>query len=271
MEQRHYLPDTNRLSVLIATIMLAYVLLPFIKTPERNLAIEVLGVVFVFKLNFATITALISAALAAAGTDWLLRTHPSLGEQSTFQHMLLPALTTWVIGVPLSTLAEGWQWWAVLAFGALLLVLVLIAEYIAVDLGDVRHAPATVGLTSVSFALFLILVIALVAAGSRLYVLLPGIILAIFLVVLRTLYLRLNGRWCVAWAFGIAAVIGQFTAGLHYWPVSSLSFGLIVLGLAYALTSIAGGIEEGKTWQSIWFEPLFMIVVLWGLAVAFRN
>jgi hypothetical protein len=271
IEERHYLPDTDRLSVLAAVILLAYVLLPFVKLPEREFSLQILGVFFTLQLNFATLTSVLSAALAAAGTDWLVRGHPGLGQQPTFQHWLLPALTTWVIGVPLSSLAAGWQWWAVLAFGGFMLVLVFIAEYIVVDLYDVRHAPAVVGLTAVSFALFLILTITLAAAGLRLYVLMPGVMLAIFLVVLRTLYLRLNGRWCIAWAFGISLMVGQFVAGLHYWPVAPLSFGLVVLGLAYALTSVAGSLEEGRPWQSSWFEPVFMLVVLWGLAVGVRG
>ncbi len=271
MEDSHFLPDTDRLSVLAAAIMLAYVLLPLVKIPERLFTVQILGIFFSLHLNFSTITAILSAALAAAGTDWLLRGHPRLGQASTFQHWLLPALTAWVIGVPLSSLAGGWQWWSVLAFGGLMLVLVLVAEYIVVDLTDVRHVLASIGLTAVSFALFLILTISLAAAESRLYVLLPAVMLAIFLVVLRTLYLRLGGRWCLTWALGIALLVGQFAAGLHYWPLSPLSFGLAVLGLAYALTSVAGGLEEGRPWQSLWFEPAFMLIVLWGLAISVRS
>jgi hypothetical protein len=267
MDERNHLPDTDRLSVLAATIMLAYALLPFIKIPDRNLGIEIFGFVFTARLNFSTIASILSAGLAASGTDWLLRSHPNLGNQNTFQHWLLPAFTAWVIGVPLTSLAVGWQWWAVLAFGGLLLVLVLVSEYIAVDLNDVRHTPATIGLTAVSFALFLILATVLVANESRLYVLLPWLMIAIFLVVLRTLYLRLGGHWCFAWALGIALMVGQAAAGFHYWPLTPLRYGLLVLGLAYSLTSMAGAIEEGRPWRTLWIEPAIMLVVLWGMAL----
>jgi hypothetical protein len=270
MEEHQNLPDTDRLSVLAAAILLAYALLPFFQLPERRLVIEITGVLFVFRLSFNTLAAVLGAALAAAGTDWLLRGHPSLGKQSTYQHWLLPALTAWVIGIPLRSLEVGLAWWVVFAFGGLLLVLVLLAEYIAVDLYDVNHAPATIGLTAVSFALFLILVIALTAAGTRLYVLLPAVMLSIFLVALRTLYLRLNGRWCLPWAVGIALVVGQVAAGLHYWPISPLRYGLLVLGLAYALTSVAGSLEEGRSGRGLWVEPVVMLTVLWGLALGTR-
>lgn len=270
-EEHQHLPNTDRLSVLAASILLAYSLLPFVTIPERDLVMRVLGAVFVFKVNFSTIIALIGAGLAAAGTEWLLRDHPHLGRQRTFQHWLIPALTAWVIDVPLSSLAVSLQWWAVLGFGGLLLVLVLISEYIAVDPEDTRHAAASVGLTAVSYALFLILVIALAGADVRLYLLLPGLFVAIFLVTLRSLYLRLGGRWCVAWSLAIAMTVAQAAAALHYWPLSPLRYGLVLLGLAYALASAAGSVEEGRPWQTLWIEPVLMLAALWGLAIGLRG
>lgn len=275
-EEHQHLPNTDRLSVLAASILLAYALLPFIQFPERNLILNVLGVAFVFKVNFSTVIAVISAALAAAGTSWLLLDHPYIvregGEgRGLFQHWLLPALTAWVIGVPLHSLAMGLQWWAVFTFGGLLLVLVLVSEYIAVDPNDTRHGPATIGLTAVSYALFLILTIALAAAGSRLYVLLPGLGISLFMLTMRNLYLRLSGRWCWGWAAGITLAVVQVSAALHYWPLSPLTFGLLILGLVYALVSVAGSAEEGRPMRSSWLEPAIMLIVLWGLAFALNG
>jgi hypothetical protein len=271
MQQEHQsLPNTDRLSVLAASILLAYALIPFIQLPERSLTFSLAGVIFVFRLNFATLIAIISAGLAASGVAWLLSDHPRQGRQRTFQHWLIPAMTAWVIGVPLSRLAVGLQWWAVFAFGGLLLVLVLVAEYIVVDPYDTRHAPAAVGLTAVSYALFMILTVTLVAASSRLYVLVPAVGLAIFLVTLRNLYLRLSGRWYVRWSAMIALAVAQLAAALHYLPLSPLRFSLLVLGLAYALASVAGSLEEGRPWRALWIEPAIMLAILLGLAAGLR-
>ncbi len=157
------------------------------------------------------------------------------------------------------------------AFGGTLLILVIVAEYIVVDLSDARHAPVTVGLTAVSFALYLILTIAARGAELRLYQLLPLVALPMFLVALRSLYLRLSGRWCFAWSLAIALVVTQIAVGLHYWPLPPLSFGLVMLGPAYALTNLAGSVEEGRPLRSIWVEPVIMLALLWGLAVVFRG
>jgi hypothetical protein len=270
LEERQSLPNMDRLSVLSASILLAYAMLPFVRIPERNIIFSLLGAVFVFQVQFSTILAVVSAALAAAGTDWLLRGHPRLGRQATFQHWLLPALTAWVIGMPLNSLVVGLQWWAVFAFGGLLLVLVLISEYVAVDPYDTRHGPAAVGLTAVSYALFLILAITLVSSGLRLYLLLPALGVTIFLITLRILHLRLSGRWVFNWAVAVALVVGQMATALHYWPITPLRYGLLILGPAYALTTLAASFEEGRSLRGAWFEPALMMSVLWGLAIFLR-
>jgi len=66
---------------------------------------------------------------------------------------------------------------------------------------------------------------------------------------------------------GDSLVIGQIGMGLHYWPISPLAYGLILLGPAYALTSLAGSIEENRSWRTLWIEPAVMLAVLWVLAL----
>ncbi len=267
LEEHRHLPNTDRLSVLAATVLLAYAVTPFIQIGERTLQLQLPGFFLSVTLNFATITTLLAAVLAGIGADWLVRSHPHYaiyGGDS--RHWLLPALTAWVIGEPLNRLEVGLQWWGVFAFGGLLLVLVNVAEYIALDPADTRHGPASIALTAVAFALFLILAIAIRAAGPRLYVILPALVLAVFLATMRTLYLRLSGRWAWKWPVAISLIIGQMVVGLHYWPLSPLQYGLILLGAAYALASLAVGLEEGRSGQALLFEPAIMLTSTWVIA-----
>lgn len=271
MEEHRHLPDSNRFSVLTATILLAYALTPFVKIPESKFILQLPGIIFPFRLTFSSLISVLVALLAAVGTDWLLRGHPHLGEQKTFQHSLLPAMTAWVIGLPLSALIIGPSWWVVFTLGGILLAMVFYAEYIVLDFSDLRHAPATVGLTAVSFALFLILSIAVFNTAQRLYLLMPALMIPMALVSLRALYLRLGGRWCIPWSIGISLVVGQIAMALHYWPLSPLTYGLFLLGPAYALTSIAGSIEEKRSWATLWIEPVVMLVIFWGLALILEK
>jgi hypothetical protein len=266
MEEHQHLPDTNQLSVLAATILLAYALTPFVRIPETTLALRLPFGIFSLQLNFGTLVSLLTAVLAAVGTDWLLRSHPHPGQGPLLPHGLLPALTAWVIGVPLGNLQMGLQWWAVFAMGGGLLVLVFIAEYIVVDLQDARQGPAAAGLTALSFALYLILAIAARAAGLRLYLLLPLLVSALVLICLRTLYLRAGGSWHLGWTFGIGVVAAELLVGLQYWPITPLAYGLIVTGLVYALTSVASSMEDGRSWPALLVEPGIVMGLLWGLA-----
>lgn len=268
MDEHQHLPDTNQLSVLAATILLAYALTPFVRIPETNLVLRLPFGVFSFQLNFGTLVSLLTTVLAAVGADWLLRGHPHPSGGSLLPHVLLPALTAWVIGVPLSTLQMGVQWWAVFAMGGGLLVLVFIAEYIVEDLQDARQGPAAAGLTALSFALYLILAIAARAAGLRLYLLLPLLVSALALICLRTLYLRAGGGWYLGWTFGIGVVAAELLVGLQYWPVSPLAYGLIVTGLVFALTSVASALEDGRAWPALLVEPGVVMGLLWSLAIA---
>ena len=266
MENQPRLPDANQLSVLVAVILLAYALTPFIKVPEQSFRLPLPGLLFEFSFNFPTLVSYLVAALAAFGTDWLLRGRLDIERTQSFQHWILPALTAWLIGFPLKTLEIGAQWWAVFTLGGVLLIIVFVAEYIVVDFSDRYYAPASAALVAVSFAVFLFLAITMRASGLRLYVILPGLSFSIFLVTLRTLYLRMGGSWRLNWAILIGLVIGQFAVGFHYLPLQPLSYGLLLLGPAYALISLATQIQEKQQLNWIWVEPVVMLMFLWILA-----
>ncbi|PKO15432.1 MAG: hypothetical protein CVU39_10990 [Chloroflexi bacterium HGW-Chloroflexi-10] len=261
------LPDRNRLSILSAVILLSYALIPFVKLPGQQVSLQMAGFFFQIQIDFGTIISIFTAILAGLGTDWLLESHPHRQKQTLIRHGFVPMLTAWAIGVPLTTLEVTPEWWVVLALGGTLLVLVLIAEYIVVDSGGSMHLPASLGLTAISFALFLILAITSRAAGLRLFLLVPALSVALFLLVLRSLYLRSVGRWNWVWALGITGFISQLAVSFHYLPFQPLSFGLALVAVAYPLTSLAAGLEEGRQASSLWVEPILLFVILMSLSL----
>jgi hypothetical protein len=265
MEPSH-LPEIDRLSVISAAILLAYALTHFIDFPAQDIAYQFPGILFEVQLNLNTIVAFLVAGMTASSTDWLLRQHPKITGHSTLEHLLLPALTALVIGIPISQMEPGLQWWVGFAVGGVLLMLVLVAEYITIDPEDIRQPAAAIGLTAVSFALFLILAITLRVAGFRLFLLLPALTLAAFLVSLRALHLRLK-RWALVEAAIIALLCGQFAAATHYLPLSPVPIGLAILGPAYALTSFIANLAEGEPLRNAVIEPGIVLVIV--LATAF--
>ena len=238
----------------------------FINVPGSEFSVQLPGLYFAFNFNAQFFISLLAAGLTATGTDWLVREHPSFDGKYTIQHWLLPTLTAWVIGLVLFQQPTGFAWWVIFGVGGITLVLVLMAEYIVIDPNDALQIPATIGITALSFALLLILMISIRFNESRLFILVPTITIAAGLTSLRTLYLRLHGRWAYVQTVVIAIIIGQFSAALNYLPIDPISFGLFLLGLAYALTSMMGSFLEEKRWQQTIVEPTFVLFIIWGIA-----
>ena len=271
MNDRHYLPDPTRVSVLTATVLLAFALTRVLNEPYLfSLPIPVGNFRLTLSFNLNTVIVLLAAGVTATGMDWLLRTHPSLEKGENREHWLLPTLTVLVTGIALYTLPNTFIWWLGFGLGAVIFVVVALAEFVVVDPSDTRYPLATAILTVLAFVIFLILAVVLKAANVRLVVLAPALFLAGGLAALRTLHLRLNERWEFAWAGGIGLIVTQLGAALHYLPLTPVRFGLALLAPLYALTVLAVSLAEGNPFRRAFLEPTLMLILFWGLAIWFR-
>lgn len=265
-----YLPDPNQVGVVAAVVLMSYALTHLVNAPGITLAVQLPGFYFTYPLTLGTAMTLIAAGLTASGMDWLLHAHPGMTGQRTFEHWLLPTLTAFVIGALLDILPAGPAWWVGFAVSAALLVAVLIAEYVALDPAAPMYPLAAPGLIALSYALFLLLTIALRLGDARLFLILPAVFLSSGLVTLRTLHLRLGVQWEYPWAVGIALICTQLAAAFHYWPLTSLQYGLLLLSPLYALTALATKLAEDVPLRSALAEPILILAGLWVAAVFLR-
>jgi hypothetical protein len=111
---------------------------------------------------------------------------------------------------------------------------------------------------------------ALRAGGVRLLYNIPALVVAAWLVSLRVTNLRLHGEWTIYESAIIAFVIGQITAAFNYWPLTPITFGLVLLGPSYALISLFCNLIEEKPFRKVIFEPIISILVAWGAALIIR-
>ncbi len=262
-EEHRHLPDANRLSVLVAIILLAFALAQVVETQHYSLTFDILGIRIPLPFNLTIAATLLATGLTASGMDWLLRGHPHFEKKNTLQHWLLPALTTFVIGIPLYSLQSGSAWWFSFALGGVLLLLVFLAEYIVLDPSDVRYPAASAGLTALSFALFLTLTSGLSFIGTRLVLIVLVVFLAATMVALRALHLRLAEHWELAWSAGIGLICTQLAIALHYWPLGPIQFGLALLGPLYALTGLAINLGDGMSIRQAALEALIVLALFW--------
>lgn len=266
MRYRDALPDINRLSIVLAAIMLAFALTMVVSFPDRSVTLEILGIELTFSVDFQTVIVLLTSLLAAAGMEWLIQSHPKTKKlmltSRSYQHLILPVLTTLVIGVALSNIEAGVYWWVIFGLGSLLLLGVLIAEFNVFDVKSAEQYPlAKVGLTGLSFALYLLLTVAIYAADLRLYLRLPLIAIGALAVISRSLFLRL-GEWYPVWSLVSSTIVSEVAVGFHYLPTAPIFFGLILVGLAYGFTATVSGIKESRRGWALWGEPVGMLVVL---------
>jgi hypothetical protein len=199
--------------------------------------------------------------------SWLTREHPTLGQKSNIEHIMLPTLTTFVIGAPLSILPNGIVWWAGFSFAAVLLVIVFLAEYITIDPSAPAYGFARAGLTALAYALFLILATSLRLSGARMFLLVPAIFIVAALICLRILHLDGTDRWDFPWAIGIALVCAQIGAGLHYWPLTPIQFGLALTGPLYALTMLSTSLAEEIPLRRAALGPAIITGLAWASAI----
>jgi hypothetical protein len=152
MQENHsYLPSANRLGILIASILLTFALTRIVQSPRFTLTITLPGFYFAYPLTLGSGMTLLAAALTATGMDWLTREHPTLGPKPNFEHLMLPTLTTFVIGAPLALLQNGTVWWVGFAFSAILLGVFLANTSPLTHLR--RFMPLRAGLTAVAYAI----------------------------------------------------------------------------------------------------------------------
>jgi hypothetical protein len=269
MSENRQLPDAERVSVLIATILLAYALTRLIALPPYEVRTSIFGVDLNIIIDASALVPFLTAGLMATGMDWLLTKHPSIHAGNRSEHWILPALTAWVAGILIYSLSDSPAWWTTFLLAALLLVAVIYAEYVSVESTDARYGLASALLSGLGFALFLLIAIALRTVGVRLLILLPILFLSAWLATLRMLHLRLGGRWEFGWATGIALALVQFAAPMHYWPLTPLRFGLVVLAPAYALAALAANLREDMPARRAVREPLTAMLAVWAVAVVF--
>ncbi len=267
-DDKYYLPNLDSVSVLAATILLAYTMTHFVSLPLTEIEMQVAGVYVPLTIDFSTIIAILITGLTATGAAWLLHGHPGLEGKISVQHWLLPSLTALVLWLAIEQLPFGGQWWVAASISGITLMLVLMAEYIVVNYNNPYYIPASIGVTAISLALYLILAIALHSAEVRLFFRVPALSIAAGLVLLRVIHLRTHGTWAFRQALLTVLLIGELAAGLHYWPLNSISFGIALLGPIYALIELSENLlgSQSKTPLQVILGPVLVLVITWGLA-----
>ncbi len=256
----------ERLRASLILVLLPLAILQWLPLEGFTLTVQLPGFYLAQPIGLRTGSTLIIAGMAASGMNWLIRSHPS-GKRNTLPHLLLPFLTTLAIGSILPSIPQGGLWWIAFLFGALLLTLVFLAEFTILDTSNPFFPLTAGGLTLLGGVLFLLVASSLRFIAMRLTLLLPTLGIFTFLLALRLFHLYLPQRWEIYWSAGIALLILQLAAPLHYWPVGVVPFGLMLAGPFYALLLLAMAVSEGNLRRDNVLETVLLVLGSWGMAL----
>ncbi len=240
-------PDRDRLSILVALVLLAYSLIRIVALPSAVIQYSVFGLLVRFEINTSTVMIGLAALLTVSGADWVIRSHPAVqAGRAGVEHWVLPGIASLGIGAIVVRLPAGVVLAGGLVAAAILFAMVIIAEFISADRADPRFPLVSLGLRILSYILLGGTLFAILATGERAIFAVPMVMLAAVGVSWRLLRLGHLSQTMRGYALLIGGVIAQIGWALHYWPLSPIKGALILTMSTYlGIEFIEGHLDEG--------------------------
>jgi hypothetical protein len=266
--------DRDRLSVLLAVLLLSNVLFRFIELPEQVWSLQALGSPLEIRVTSTWLLVTLMIGFVCTGTSLILHDHPHQREHSgrpIYISWILPVVLTGV-STYLLALAPSLLVW----IGGLILVgtcigLTISAEYAAVSPDAPGYPTARLTLNVLAYLLAFILFAVIYQTRTRSLVtatltLVTTTVLALDLLSVADVPLRRMLPFA-----GIAGlIVGESTWALNYWQISAWVGGLFLLLIFYVTVNVAHQYLLERLHASILVEfAIVTIIVL--LVILFRG
>lgn len=265
--------NRERLSVLIALILISLGLLPLIDSPTSGIGGSFFGTPLKLEFSATTVVALLAAALACAGIDTLLRAHPKVrrGEVSrTLPYWIIPALTVVVASQILTSLNTPTTWVSVLLITGLVLWLECVAEYALIDPDGPLAGRARMFLNAAAYILAALLFGLIWNSRARSLLSASLMFIVTFSLAVDLLWhSRAEGRRVVWLAVAVAIVMAQANWAINYWDSSVFIAAPAQLFIFYALVGLSSQYLIDRLNRRVLIE--FAVVILIALLLLLRG
>lgn len=264
----------RRISVVTWAVVATMAAALFLRLPTVVFSFSALGSPITLAVSDTTLMAFFIAALAASGSDHVIRLHPSMQTRGgqrlhIWPYWALPAALA-ILSVLLVPLAPSRLIQiAAVALGGLLVTLALFGLYATVDphTPGFRRSRILLNLLAYGAALVLFLLVYQMRTRS----LLSGTLVAATAVLLAAELLRTTtsrtGR-VLSHVAVVGLVLGEATWALNYWPLPGLTGGLLLLLIFYLIVGLAQqGLQEHLTRRVLIEFALFAVLALILIAV----
>jgi hypothetical protein len=265
--------DRDRLSVLMAVLLLGSLLFRFIELPEAVWRLEPLGSPLEIRVTGVWLLVTLMVGVVCTGTNLILHGHPHLGK-----HPGRPIYISWILPGVMAGLSAylleqvtSWPVWV----GGLLLVgigisLVIAAEY-AVTCPDASGYPvARLALNMLAYLLIFVLFALIYRTRTRSLVtatLLMGVAGLFALDLLSIADVPFMRVLPLAGIVGL--IVGEATWAMNYWLIQAWAGGLLLLLIFYVTVNVAHQYLLERLRISILVE--FAVVAVVVLAVVFLR
>jgi hypothetical protein len=260
--------DRNRLSVLVAVLLLGSLLFRFIELPEHTWKLEPLGSPLEIHVTGTWLLTTLMIGLVCTGTNLVLHDHPHLGEQSgrpIYIAWILPGVMAGLSAYLLNHVSPWPIWIGGLLVAGVGISLVVTAEYTAVSPEDPGYPTARLALNMLAYLLAFTLFILIYHSRTRSLVTATLMLLAATLLTLDLLSAAdvQFGR-VVLFASIVGLIIGESTWVLNYWHISAWAGGLLLLLTFYFTVNVAHQylLERLNTSAFVEFAAVAIIVLI---------
>ena len=270
----------DKLSVVVSVILLCLALSLIVVLPARTFGFVVLGWRLTLRFSQNWLAAALLTGMACVGTASVMRLHPLSQESDpsinsghrlspTFVSWILPGLATLLATILLPRAPNTIYALGGLAVMAIILPLIITAEYRTVDPSAPGYRAARLGLNFIAYLLALIL-FALIHESKA-----PGLLMAAAALggsSLLTLDLlcgvQQDLRRTGLHALIVGLVMGEIVWALSYSKMNSLTAGIFLLLVFYLITGLARQGLLKLLNRRILIE--FAVVALIGLALLLK-
>ncbi len=236
-------PDRNRLSVLIAVLLLGSVIFRFIELPERVWNLQPLGSPLEIHVTETWLLITLMVGLVCTGTSLILHDHPHLVEHSgrpIYVSWILPGVLIGLSAYLLARISTWPMWIGGLTLVGIAISLVISTEYTAVSPDAPGYPMARLALNVLAYLLVFTLFAIIYHTRTRSLVtatltLLTATLLALDLLSVADVPLRR----VILFAGIVGLIVGESTWALNYWQVSAWVGGLFLLLIFYITVNAA--------------------------------
>ncbi len=265
--------DRNRLSVLMAVLLLGSVLFRFFELPDHVWKLQPLGSPLVIHVTGDWLLITLMVGLVCTGANFLLHGHPHLGERlgrPIYIAWILPGVVTGLSAYVLAGLHTWLVWAGVLLVTGIGISLVISAEYSAIFPDAPGYPTARLALNMLAYLLAFALFTIIYHTRTRSLVTATLTMLSAALLALDLLSVAdvpIERMFPFAGVVGV--IVGESTWAVNYWQINAWVGGLFLLLIFYVAINVAHQYLLERLRLSILVE--FAVVIAVVLTIILLN